>query len=128
MSEGLGYAGGDNTPLRGRSKTEPKIFVRLVISGFIGKYHEISKRLQTSQFHFSPLVVIVIKSINCNHHHHDSVLGRKGDMWEGGCRVPAFISGSSVNVTGTSHAMVTIFIIILMTMTMTMTISMTMTI
>jgi len=48
MSEGLGYAGGDNTPLR----------------------------------------------------------GRKGDMWEGGCRVPAFISGPSVNVTGTSHAMV----------------------
>jgi len=48
MSEGLGYAGGDNSPLR----------------------------------------------------------GRKGDMWEGGCRVPAFISGPAVNATGMSDALV----------------------
>merc|ERR1719323_2481859 len=48
MSEGLGYAGGDNSPLR----------------------------------------------------------GRKGDMWEGGCRVPAFITGPHINATGVSSALV----------------------
>ena len=37
-------------------------------------------------------------------------------MWEGGCRVPAFLSGPSVNATGVSDAMV--MIVVAMTLTM----------
>ena len=34
-------------------------------------------------------------------------------MWEGGCRVPAFITGHSVNATGVSEALVLVIMIIM---------------
>ena len=111
MSEGLGYAGGDNSPLRGRSKLSFKSLFDCALGN-------IMKSSEGSQ----AVIVIIIKLIIIF-----KKLLKEGGHVGGGCRVPAFISGPSVNATGMSHAMVTIFIIVLLTMTMTMTMTLTMT-